>query len=386
MKVLHVIPGVAKRYGGPSTAIFPMTIALQMLGVELVIVTTNADGPNQRLQINDLPDSVPIRLFPRDFSETWKVSWRMWQWLNSHVDNFDIVHIHAVWSFSTAVAARACIRHGVPYIIRPAGMLSNYSWQHKGWKKRLYWQLIEKKTITRAIAFHVTSQEERKDVQKFCPEADIFVIPNGVEEVAFTYPVKTRSSSWKELSVDSKQSLILFLSRLHPKKGITDRLLPAFALMKTAVRLVIVGDEDSHYPGYKTEILQVLRRLNLEDRVSLIENVTGNSRWGFFDIADVFVLPSHSENFGIVVAEAMARGCPVVVTREVQSSPLVEECKAGEVIEGGQEALSTVLENIISNPSLAEEMGQAGKAFVEKRLRWSSLAEDIKNMYEDCLS
>lgn len=382
MKILHVIPSIAKRYGGPSTAILPMVAALNGHGLEASIVATDADGAHHRLQREDIPDSLPLQLFPRNFSESWKVSLQMWRWLRSHVNEYDIVHIHAIWSFSTESAVRACIKHDVPYVIRPAGMLSSYSWRHKGWKKQIYWRLLGKNMARHAAAFHATSPDEKRDIKRVYPAARVFVIPNGVEESAFTHPVAT---GWLSSEADLKDiqdlPVILFLSRLHPKKGIVDRLLPAIAKMQTRAQLLIVGGEDSHFPGYKSEVEQTIRTLNLGDSVILLDAVSGDERWRFFDLADVFVLPSHSENFGIVIAEAMARGCTVVTTHDVQAAPLVEQAKAGITISGESGELAQTLDAILSEPDLREKMGFAGQKFARENFRWHQIGEQIVSMY-----
>src|SRR5690348_14224556 len=138
MRVLHVIPGIAPRYGGPSAAILPMCGALSRVpGLQVEIATTDADGAGRALTQDEVPPCpAPLHLFRRDFSERWKVSRGLGGWLWRHAGEYDLLHVHALWTFSTAAACAAARRHGVPVVIRPCGMLSDYTWGRSPWKKR----------------------------------------------------------------------------------------------------------------------------------------------------------------------------------------------------------------------------------------------------------
>jgi glycosyltransferase involved in cell wall biosynthesis len=148
---------------------------------------------------------------------------------------------------------------------------------------------------------------------------------------------------------------------------------------------VIAGAEDERSPGYAAEILRAIADLRLEDRVILIGQVEGDERWSLYDAADVFVLPSHSENFGIVVAEAMARRCPVVVTDGVQSCSHVIAAGAGKVVLGDVGSLARAMDEVLANPERKKIWGEAGRRYAEVHFRWSSIAEQIRQMYEACI-
>lgn len=305
----------------------------------------------------------------------------MRRWLGSNASRYDIVHIHGVWAYSTYAAARAAKDAGVPYIICPQGMLTSYSWGQKRLKKQLYWSLIERRTIAESAAFHVTSTDEADDVQELRGDAIFSVIPHGVEESAFTVP--RQHAFLHALCGGNAKGLpiLLFLSRLHPKKGIVDRLLPAIAAVRTPHFLAIVGGEDGGASGYKREIELTIGRLGLEKQVLMTDAVNGDSRWALFDGAALFILPSHSENFGIVVAEAMARKCPVVVTKEVQSAPLVEQANAGVVVDGSICSIASAIDNILRNESELNLTGANGYTFALNNLRWPIIAKQVHNMY-----
>jgi glycosyltransferase involved in cell wall biosynthesis len=386
MRILNVIPAVAPRYGGPSAAIWPLVSTLnQTPDVQAEIATTDADGVGGRLTANDLPTGGKVHVFRRNWSEQWKVSIGLWRWLRRHTVEYDLIHIHAVWSFATAASAQAAEKGGVPYIVRPAGMLSGYSWNHRGWKKRLYWQLAEHHTIQGAAGFHVTSRQEANEVRALRAYAPLRVIPNGVDEAAFAQPRSAAALRTRCGGAAGHLPIVLFLSRLHPKKGIVDLLLPAIAAMHTPCFLAIAGGVDAHSPHYRLEVAQAIERLGLHGRTALLGSVATDDRWAMFDGADVFVLPSHHENFGIVVAEAMARGCPVVVTDTVQSCEHVQAAMSGEVVPSNVTALAAALDRIVAEPQLRRAYGEAGREYATQHFQWKKIAKHVRQMYEECL-
>src|SRR5262249_31641129 len=141
MRILHVIPAVAPRYGGPSAAIVPMCEALnQCPGMTVEVAATDADGPSGRFDPAAWPaERTRLHLFPRERSERWKYSGTLREWLDCHVPEYDVVHVHAAWSYSTSAACRAAHRHGIPVVYRPCGTLSAYTWSLRAPLKWTYW-------------------------------------------------------------------------------------------------------------------------------------------------------------------------------------------------------------------------------------------------------
>jgi glycosyltransferase involved in cell wall biosynthesis len=382
IRVLHVIPAVAPRYGGPSTAIWPMTAALRELGgIDVEVATTDADGPGGQLTSTDLPDGAgTVHLFHRQSSERLKASRELTSWLNGHAADYDLIQTHSNWNHPTNAACRAARRAGVPYIIRPCGMLSDYTWNRSKWKKRAYWWLRERRNLRHAAAFHVTSERERQEVLRLGVTAPVEVIPLGIGSDAFSAPAEP---DWlrSQCPQAGSRPILLFLSRLHPKKGITDLLLPAFAKLKADTFLAIVGGEDNHAPGFLLQVKEQVDGLGLRDRVALLGSLPPARRWAAFDGADLFVLPSHAENFGIVVAEAMARGRPVVVSEGVQFAEQVIAARGGAVVRADVDELAATLDVWLSDVAIRVRAGVAGKKYIRQNLTWRRTAERLADLY-----
>lgn len=382
MRVLHVIPGVSHRYGGPSTAIWPMVNGLRSLGgMDVEIATTDADGRSGRITASDLPsDAGVVHLFRRDGSESVKYSRALQHWLKLHAGDYDIIQTHSHWNLPVAAACRSARRAGIPYVMRPCGMLSSYTWKKSPFRKHAYWWLKERFNVRNASGFHVTSNGERDEVSRLGVHAKIEVIPLGIGDDAWNAPLET---TWlRELCPQSgTRPIVLYLSRLHPKKGITDFLLPSFRRLKSDAFLVIAGGDDDHAPGFTQQVQAEVVRLGLQGKVALIGAVERNHRWAAFDSADLFVLPSHSENFGIVVAEAMARGKPVVISNGVQFCEHVTASKAGEVVPLDVELLSLSLDSWLGDVSRRQLAGQRGKQYIQNHFTWTRTAEKLVELY-----
>jgi glycosyltransferase involved in cell wall biosynthesis len=350
-----------------------MTAALRELGVEVEIATTDSDGP-ARLTPSDLPaTAVPVHLFSGagDLSG----------WLAARAREFDLIHTHSLWNPHTAAACRAARRAGVPYVVRPCGMLSEYTWARGWWKKRAYWWVVERRNVRGAAAVHATSEGERSDVLRCGVTAPVAVIPLGVEAAGLDTPPRPDWLRERCGSAAGGRPIVLFLSRLHPKKGVADYLLPAFARVKADAHLAVAGGVDDSTPEYAADVERAIRDLGLTGRVSLLGPVAPADRWAAYDGAAAFCLPSQSENFGIVVTEAMARGCPVVASDGVEAIQHVEAAKAGRKVALEVGAVAEALDGVLAESAA---IGRRGRAYVEGNLRWPDIARLILDLYARC--
>ena len=377
MRVLHVIPSMSAKEGGPSFAAKAMAEALAGEGVQVTIATTGQEettrqqdyettdhGPEVRDQRSEVtecggastsselpaPCSMPpaqyrVVCFHRNF-EPYKVSFGLARWLRDNVTKFDLVHIHALFSFSSTMAARIARRNNVPYVVRPLGVLNRWGMQNRRRIPKLVsFRLVELPILLNSAAIHFTSEAERKEAALLdarLAEHESAVIPLPIEQRAWSKGLATASPANGGQGAESRQQfllrfprargkrVVLFLSRIDRKKGL-ELLLDAFAMVRNQqkdVALVIAGDGEE---PYVRELKDRARRLGhgarsleqgdkeREEDYGIIwtGHLSGEMKAAALAAADVFVLPSASENFGIAAAESLAAGVPTIVSEEV---------------------------------------------------------------------
>ncbi len=387
IRVLHVIPSVAPRYGGPSTAIAAMCDALnRATGVTAEIAATDADGLG-RYDRAAWKSATPLHLFPVDGSERTKRSSVLRDWLNVNTANYDLVHTHSVWNHPVYAARRAAVRHRKPLVYRPCGMLSDYTWSRNRLAKVAYWLARERGNVRAAAILHCTSDGEAAEVRAHrAVRGRVEVIPNGVDAAAWTTPASRDELRRRCGANAAGRPIVLYLSRLHPKKGLTEFLLPALARLDSSAFLAVVGGPDDHAPGYEAEVRDTITRLGLAGRVALLGPVPAAERWAMFDGADVFALPSRSENFGIVVAEAMARGCPVLITDGVQAHEHVTRAGAGVVTATTMDEVTDGLNRLLADVNNRTDMGNRGRAYAREQFDWDRIAGRLATIYRELAS
>jgi glycosyltransferase involved in cell wall biosynthesis len=383
MKVLHVIPGLARRYGGPSRAIVGMCRSLRERGVETLVAATDADG-RARLEVElrrlTTYDGVPAIFFPRQVSEGFKYSRPLTAWLRERVTDFDVVHVHAVFSHSSLAASRAARDAGIPYVVRPLGSLAPWSLRQKRIRKALLWRLGVEQMLKSASRIHYTTAEEEKLAEPLCVAAGV-VIPMGVEEFFFLAPSAVRLASL--FPGLGEQPYLLTLSRLHPKKGL-EVLMESFLTVTADAplnnwRLVIAGAGDRRYMGKLRAIAAESRG---GDRVLFPGWLDGNERVAAVQGASLFALTSRQENFGISVAEAMASGVPVVVSDCVNLGEEIERKGAGWVVPLDRQAISQALTAALGDETERRRRGELARQLAEGRFRWARVADQLLCLYQ----
>jgi glycosyltransferase involved in cell wall biosynthesis len=382
VKVLHVIPAVAARYGGPSTAVLAMCRALVSAGIDVELATTDADGARRlpvptgtRAAVNY--GGVPTTFFRARGAESIKFAPRFRAWLRREVSRFDVVHIHALMSYTSVVAARTSAAAGVPFILRPLGTLDAWSLSQKPLKKRLFLALGGAAIIKRARAIHCTSPGEVEAVERRFGATQTVLLPLGIEETLLADRADER---------DSGSPYVLHLSRLHPVKRI-DRLIDAFAEAVAGDtahgwRLKIAGDGDA---GHVEQLKRHAGRSRAAGRIDFLGWVDGDRRREVTRRAALMALVSSHENFGLSAIEALAAGVPVVVSDGVQIAPWVQDAGAGWVSGPGLDDLAAILRGAMTEENERRMRGEAGRRLAA-RFTWPSIAADLVRLYEGVLA
>lgn len=375
MRILHVVPSYlpATRYGGPIYSVHALARAQVRLGEDVVVFTTNVDGPGSSPVPLSEPvdrDGVKVWYFPCGVGRRLYRSPVMGGALQTQAGTFDVLHLHSVFLWPTTVAACVARRERIPYVIAPRGMLVDELIRRKGTLiKRAWIEIFERANIAHAAGIHVTSEVEKNELKALGLKSQrVFVIANGIDLPASA-----------EVQTNAGRPYVLFLGRVNWKKGL-DRLIPAMAYAP-GIDLVVAGNDEE---GYRPHLQEIANRHGVADRVKFVGPVDGAKKWSLIRGASVFTLPSYSENFGIAVLEAMACAVPIVVTPEVGLADEVEKAGAGLVVPGDPALLGEALASLLADPRGRSTMGQAGRQAAKIQFSWDVIAAEMKSCYKTC--
>lgn len=282
-------------------------------------------------------------------------------------NKIDLIHLHGIWHPLGYWLSKVAREYNIPYIIQPRGMLENWSLNHKKLKKDLALKLYQNSVLFNASGFIATSSQEAQSIRNFDVSSPVAVIPNGVESAkTIGFP--------RDLS---NPRIALFLARIHPKKGLFD-LLRAWARLKPIGWILrIVGPDEN---GHLAEVESLASRLNLNHLVEFVGPVYDDERAHQYLSANLFILPTYSENFGLSIVEALSYGLPVLTTTGTPWSVLVDN-KCGWWVEPGEDSLFAVLPSALYlSDSDLTEMGTRAKQLAS-RFDWKSVASQTRDFY-----
>jgi len=289
----------------------------------------------------------------------------------------DIVHYHGIWSPAHARASRVLKRQGKPQVCSIHGMLEDWAWRHRLWKKWPYYWLVERHHLHRCDLIHTTSEEESLRLSYFAPKTHIHCLPLGMVDSATPNYARSR----EELAYAPDEKVIVYLSRIHPKKGLDMLLQSAQKLSQhfanSKVRLVIIGDGE---PAYLEKCKMIARSLDATSwRVDWLGSIWNEHKWRYLQAADLMCLPTHSENFGYVVPESLLVGTPVLTTT---GTPWKDYNARSElyICEPEPISIEQALEAFLNAPVPTDDEREDTHEWVVKTWGWSALV----NAYEAC--
>ena len=388
MRILQIIPSISLVYGGPSQMVLGLSAALAAKNIDVTIITTDSNGDIGQLPL-DVPLNEPIQqngyqiIYFRCYPwRRYKFSFSLLQWLNENARQFDLAHLHALFSPVTTLAATIARYHHLPYIIRPCGMLDPADLQKKKRLKQIYATLLERPNLVGAAAIHFTSKEEAKISERFglgstakMPVPRDLVIPLGVTGGLFSKRLR-----------ESQVPIILFMSRIEPKKGL-DLLIPALeSILGFGIEFhFILAGSNPQDADYETQIKVKIHNSLLAKYTTITGFVSGDLKAELLTKADLFVLPSYYENFGIAVAEAMAAGVPVVISDRIHIAEDIQQAEAGWVgpLEVG--AIANSIKSALLNPQERQRRGLNGKEYAKKHYNWEAIAQQTIDAYQQIL-
>lgn len=365
IRVMHVYRSLLRKEGGPATSVPSLCRELSAIGCSVTILTREYDA--------DDAENAGGAFIAQETSIK-KIA--------NMVKDHDIVHLHGVWPILNLMVLFFCRKNNIPFVVTPRGslMLDDINKTViKTIKKNIYWTMCLKKYLKDAAGFHVTALNEYRDLERIGIVSEAANVPNGVNVTEMSKHVKQDILYFRFPELKNKRFL-LFLSRIAPKKGVK-MLAQAWVHLEEQFpdwNLLIVGPDSN---GYWSEIDSILKAKSAR-RVTYCSYLSGDERIAAFQMADAFVLPTFWENFGIVVAESLMAGTPVLTTTKTPWEELVDQ-GCGWVIEPRLEDLINKLDEILRlDKSRLKEMGAKGREYVAKNYDWQNLAQDMRRYYE----
>jgi len=370
LSVVHVVASLHPSAGGPSRTVVQLTDALaRHAGVDVTLLSqgfagersVSSGGGANRCVLESpsrraLQFGLPVRRELIRLGQSQRPA---------------LIHGHGLWlPVNHWTSAFAC-RHGVPLVIQPRGMLEPWALNHKGMKKRIAMALFQRHDLESAKLFVATAEQEYTNIRALGLRQPVAVIPNGV-----LMDTALRAACAAMLPEKAERTA-LFLSRVQSKKGILNLLHAWAAVAPTGWRLKIAGPNEG---GHLSEVIALARVLGIDQAVEYLGEVDGEAKTRAYLDADVFVLPTFSENFGVVVAEALAHGLPVITTRGAPWADL-ETYGCGWWIEIGIEPLVQALREAMAlSDDERRAMGARGRDYV-RRYDWDGIAKQTIDVY-----
>jgi glycosyltransferase involved in cell wall biosynthesis len=386
MRVLHVIPGIAARQGGPPATVTTSCVALQEHGVETVIFTTDLAGPASsaqpdRVEATDLPrgaEKVDIRMFPARRPLRFAYAPGLYEALRREAHRYDLMHVHGLYLYPTLAAFRAARKQALPYVVSPHGALDP-ALRHRSRRLKAINDLLwQRRMLDEAAILHYTTSEEAALAGDLGFRAPAAIVPNGFDCSEFQFPGDAAGFRDRHLG-GFHGRVVLSLGRISHKKGIDIliRALPAIAERCPDVRLVIAGPDDE---GLTSQLCALASAHGVEHRVVFTGLLRENERLAAFAAASAWALPSKTENFGNVVVEAMAAGVPVVISPEVNLASEIESAGAGLVCERTPEAFVEAIASVVDSSSHGAALGVRARELA-LRYDWQVVAPKLAEMY-----
>lgn len=379
MKILHVIASVSRKRGGPSAAIGHIERALAARGVAVTTVTTNDDGDGATLPVacgEPVAGEHATRWHFERQTNFYVVSLPMFRWLAANIGAFDAVHVHGLFSFAPVAALLLARWKRVPCIVHPLGALMRYGMtQRRPWLKRLSFGLIERPLMTKAAAVHFASAAERTDAAALRLDCRPVVIPLGIDAAPPPGPIGSSDGAFN----------LLLLSRIDPVKNI-ESLIRALALLAPAHPELVLGIAGDGPADYVRSLHRLAQSCGVGSRIRWLGHCDGAAKSEAFARASVFVLPSHSESFGLAALEALAAGVPCIVSRDVALAADLDAARAAVVVSGDPLGIAGGIETLIRDPALRGSIAAAGQRLARESYSLDLMGARLAAMYRDiCL-
>lgn len=372
MHVCLTITSLAKNTGGPATVVEHLSEHLAQMGMNVTVMTHGA-GIN-RIELKPKHPQVEVVHVSSGTQLFDSLKKNLMDRLNS--EKFDLVHNFGIWMPMNHAVSAACKESALPLMISPCGMLAPWALRYKAWKKKLAWWLYQRRDLDYASVLVATAKQEMLDIQRQIPGKTIALVPNGVN-----LPEWVKVSEPSNIKV-GREKLIrkaVFLGRIHPVKGLKNLVEAWGRVRPDGWQCILAGPDEA---GHKSELVALLRTLGLEQDFVFPGLLEDGQKWNLLREADLFLLPSFTENFSVAVVEALAAGVPVITTKGTPWEELtLHHC--GWWVDVGIESLVQALHEAMSlSDNQRHEMGNRGRQLARAKYAWPHVAKQMQATYE----
>jgi glycosyltransferase involved in cell wall biosynthesis len=388
MRILGVFPAYepAWAFGGVVRCTSNLFRALAMLGADVTVYTTDADGKGGHLTVpvGEVVDVAGVNVMyfsPSLGSSIWH-SRDMVRKVRETISDFDVVYVSAMWQWIGVQVTKVARQQGVPCVVGTHGSLDSVLLQNKRLKKLLYWHLFLKKSLLRASAVHFTTDYERRQSRLLDSRHHSFIVPNCLPYGSCPVGNGSRHELRRMFELPEDMPVLVTVGRPDPKKKF-EILIRACQRLTTRgldFRLLFVGSFEN---SYGKQLQDLVRSLGLTDKVIWAGYRTGDDLQRCYGGADLFVLPSSDENFGMVVIEAMAHGLPVVISRHVGVADDIQAYRAGHVVDSEVASIVGAVLSLLDGIELRREMGARARSAAMQLYGGEQVAKLMTRAFED---
>ncbi len=362
VRLIQIVPSVAKEASGPSYVLVRLCECLLAQGHEVTLATLDLEPAASPLAY--------LKAFPPGYGASRlgrSSAMRRWLHDQGRSGTVDVIHNHSLWMMPNVYPGQVARRWSVPLVVSPHGTLTERALHNGSPVKRLFWPLVQKPALQAAACFHASTHSEYADIRRVGFRQPVAVIPWGIDIP--NLPPKT----------PGVPRTLLFLGRIHPIKGL-DMLLPAWKAVQSRFpewQLRIVGPDQG---GHLADMQALAGDLELE-RVVFPGPLLGAQKWQAYAQAELFVLPTYSENFGVAVTEALAAGTPALVSKGAPWESL-DANGCGWWVDMGTDALVGALSKAMSrSPAELARMGRLGRDWMARDFSWARIAMEMAEVY-----
>jgi glycosyltransferase involved in cell wall biosynthesis len=377
-KVLHVVSSVSRLAGGVAPVVWSLASHQRSFGFHPVIASLHDCHTDEDVLMYD--EHIPVYTGRSYRPNSFGFSPEMSRYLSSSCSEVNIIHSHGLWQYTSFAARRHAVRFDIPLIVSLHGMLEPWALNNHRWRKMIAGWLFQNRVLYNAACLHATAVQELDSIRQYGLKNPVAIISNGlnVKDYLSNGDRSQIERKWPELK---GKKIILFLSRIHPVKGVIN-LASAWGRLCRQYKdwhLLIAGPNSR---GHKVEVQETINKAGASQCTTFCGSVYGEIRTNLYAACDFFVLPSFSENFGFVVAEALASGKPVITTKGTSWQDL-ETNRCGKWIDIGIDPLETAIKDSMElSEGERRAMGLRGRQLIEDKYSWPKIASQMTDVYK----